>query len=271
MILSLSRRLAVLLVCLPALLGLTAPSSEQPASTIRQDPGARAWVGRYQEIEEYLRTAECVNMQPMASNSSPTRCTLPPGGLVARMAWKPQPPGVYRGFWESYKSEIAAYELDKLLKMDMVPPAVERELQGNKGYAVLWVENIVQLKADTSPPGSKRADWDRQMARASMFDNLIGNADRNLNNVLVDAAWNLILLDHTRAFRSSIELPRPLNRIDGAYWDRVQGLTRQELDAALGQWLDESQITAILDRREKMRAETNRLVSEKGSAAVVLR
>ena len=47
------------------------------------------------------------------------------------MAWRSLPPGVYRGFRESYKAEIAAYELDKLLKMDMVPPSVERQLEGN--------------------------------------------------------------------------------------------------------------------------------------------
>ena len=48
------------------------------------------------------------------------------------MAWRAVQPGVDRGFRENYKTEIAAYELDKLLKMDMVPPSVERQIQGNK-------------------------------------------------------------------------------------------------------------------------------------------
>ena len=139
----LSRRLASLLVCLTVLLGLAPPSSGQPASTAPQGLGAKIWVGRYQEIEEYLRTAECVSMQMLGSGAGVMRCTLRPGGLVARMAWRSGPPGIYRGFWESYKAEIAAYELDKLLKMNMLPPTVEREFQGNKGSGVLWVENIV--------------------------------------------------------------------------------------------------------------------------------
>ena len=66
------------------------------------------------------RTAECVSMEVRCQYRA--RCTLPPGGPVARMAWRPLPPGVHRGFRESYKTEIAAYELDKLLKLDMVPP-----------------------------------------------------------------------------------------------------------------------------------------------------
>ena len=113
-------------ICLPAFLGCQG----QPACT--QGLGAKIWVGRYQEIEEYLRTAECVSMEVLLL-ANVMRCTLRPGGPVARMAWRALPPGVHRGFCESYRAEIAAYELDKLLKMDMVPPSVERQIQGNKG------------------------------------------------------------------------------------------------------------------------------------------
>lgn len=133
-----SRRLALLLGCLPALFVLVSFSLDQPASSTSPGPGSKTWVGRYLEVEEYLRTAECVAMENIGPGLPPAlrRCVLRPGGPVSRMAWKPLLPGVYRGFRESYKSDIAAYELDKLLKMDMVPPAVERELQGHKGAAV---------------------------------------------------------------------------------------------------------------------------------------
>jgi hypothetical protein len=241
------RRVAVLLVCLSAGWG-----QGPPAST--QEPGAKIWVGRYQEIEEYLRTAECVSMEVFAPNRA-ARCTLRLGGPVARIAWRPVPPGLHRGFWESYKSEIAAYQVDKLLKMDMVPPTVERQLQGTTGAAQLWVENIVGVKAGDSPGEPNRTDWEIQVTRMSMFDNLIGNKDRNWGNTLRDAAWHLILIDHTRAFGAGTELPRRLSRIDGAFWTRIESLTRNQLDAALGAWLDEKQIAAILDRRERMRAD----------------
>ena len=124
------RRVPVLVACLVILLD----SQGQMAAT--QGLTAKIWVGRNQEIEEYLRTAECVSMEELGKNRA-ARCTFRPGGPVARMAWRSLPPGTYRGFWESYKAEIAAYELDKLLRMDMVPPAVERQLQGNNGAAQL--------------------------------------------------------------------------------------------------------------------------------------
>ena len=187
------------------------------------------------------------------------RCTLRPGGPVARMAWRSLPPGIYGGFWQSYKSEIAAYELDKLLKLDMVPPTVERQLQGNTGAAQLWVENVFGVKADESPSESNRADWEAQLVRMTMFDDLIGNRDRNQGNMLRDAAWNLILLDHSRAFGAGTELPHKLSRIDEGYWARIESLTRDQLDAALHAWLGENEIRAILDRRERMRVDIRSL------------
>lgn len=245
------RRVAVLLVCVLAFLG-----QGQPASTQRL--GAKIWVGRYQEIEEHLRTAECVSSEMLGPDRL-VRCTLRPGGLVARMAWRSRPPGVYRGFRESYKAEIAAYEVDKLLQMDMVPPSVERQLEGNTGAAQLWVENVSAIKENAPPGESNRADWENQLARMTMFDNLIGYRDRSLGNMLRDAEWNLILLDHSRAFGAGTELPRKMNRIDQGFWSKIESLTRNQLDAALRPWLADNEVQAILDRREKMRTEIKSL------------
>jgi hypothetical protein len=242
-----SRAVAVALLCLPALPGPERPTDGRP-------PGARVWVGRHLEIEEYLRTAECVRLE-MVAPSRTGRCTLRPGGPVARMAWRPLPPGVHRGFRESYKAEIAAYELDKLLKLDMVPPAVERQLEGSRGAAQLWVEDVRPLAREASPGGSDRVFWENQVIRMTMFDCLIGNRDRNQENMLHDAAWNLILIDHSRAFGETIELPRKLSRVDQGLWARIEALTPAELHAALGPWLDEGEIRAVLGRRDGMRAE----------------
>jgi hypothetical protein len=236
----------LLTICLLAPLG----EGQPPA-----DPGrtAKIWVGRQQEIEEYLRTAECVSMEALGS-SRVARCTLRPGGPIARIAWRPLPPGSYRGFHESYKAEIAAYELDKLLELDMVPPSVERQLQGHTGAAQLWVEGVTSLSAAATRGAPEGADWQGQVVRMSMFDNLIGNAERNMGNMLRDDAGNLVLIDHSRAFADRTELPSNLGRIDRGLWSKIEGLTRSRLDAALGAWLSEKEIEAILGRRDRMRA-----------------
>lgn len=239
------RVVAVLLLWLPAVIG-----QEKPATST--EPSAKTWVGRYQEMEEYLRTAECVDtVQKPAGGAG--RCTLPLGGPMARLAWR-SPTGSNRGFRESYKTEIAAYELDKLLKMDMVPPTVERQLLGTKGAAQQWLEGVVDLKTGGSPDESHRSHWDNQHVKVRMFDNLIANRERNLGNFLRDKAWNVFLIDHSRAFGTENELLYEMKRVDREFWTRIEALTRKQLDDVLGAWLDQDQIRAILDRRDSMRA-----------------
>jgi hypothetical protein len=258
-----ARRLVPLLLCLPALAVLPPFRSGQPVPAATSALGSKTWVGRYQEVEEYLRTAECVmvdNLGPPKSSqggSGLKRCVLRPGGPVSRMAWKTFPTGVYRGFRESHKAEIATYELDKLLKLDMVPPTVERELEGHTGSGTFWVEDVVDLRTGTTG-APDRARLEKQLARMAMFDSLIGNGARHLTNTLRDPAWNLILIDHSRAFGTGAEITGDLSRIDKELWGRIEGLTRAQLDAALRPWLEEDQIRAILDRRERMRAAIGR-------------
>ena len=263
------RQRALLMLCLCALLGIEC----MPSPAIDRGPGDELEdLGREISGDRGVPEDRGVReLEKLGADMELGRCVLRPGGPVARIAWKTLN-GIYRGFFTSYKSEIAAYELDKLLKLDMLPPTVERQLQGVSGAATLWVEKVEDLKGDPSPPSEvSRVAWDKQLARMTMFDALIGNRDRNQANVLRDGAWNLILLDHDRAFGLTTELSRPLSRIEKDSWDRVLALTRKELDAKLGPWLDEKQIGAILDRRERMKAAIDGLIAEKGAAAVVLR
>jgi hypothetical protein len=247
------RTVATILVCVFALPGGGLPSA--------QARSAKTWVGRHQEIEDYLRTADCVSMKWFAPNSS-ARCTLRPGGPIAAMAWRPLvpgPPGVRQGFRENYQAEIVAYELDKLFTMDMVPPTVERQIQGTKGNAQQWVEDVVDATDPRRPEGRDRMQWDRDVLRMTMFDMLIGNQDRNRRNMLRDDAWNLILIDHSRAFGTGVARVGKLTAVDRELWTKIEALTRTQLDKALGAWLDPGQIEAILARRDLMRAEVNAL------------
>jgi hypothetical protein len=189
-----------------------------------------------------------------------TRCNFRPGGPVARMVWRALPPGVHRGFHESFKTEIAAYELDRLLHLDMVPPTVERQLDGNTGAAQLWVENVSDMQSGESPGDGRRADWDNQLARMMMFDALIGNRDRNKANTLRDGSWNLVLIDHSAAFGSDTELPSKLTRIDKDLWARIESLTPSQIDTKLRAWMSDEERNAIFERRDKLRAEIKPLL-----------
>lgn len=68
------------------------------------------------------------------------------------MAFKWISPGRKTGFWESYKSEMAAYELDKVLDLRMIPPSVESRVDGTLGAAVMWVSPVRSFKPMGGPP-----------------------------------------------------------------------------------------------------------------------
>ena len=73
------------------------------------------------------------------------------------------------------------------------------------------------------------------LIRAKMFHNLIYNKDPNLGNWMVDPAWNLIIIDNSRAFTTDAdERVHKLIRVDRDLWDRFVALDEPTLAAALG-------------------------------------
>ena len=103
-----------------------------------------------------------------------------------------------------------------------------------------------------------------------MFDNLIGNMDPNLGNWLVDPSWNLILIDHTRAFTTDKSMVhKKMDRIDGVLWDQMKALTVEQLTTLLSPWVGKGEIKAIIQRRDAMAADYEKLMA--GNPAFVLR
>jgi hypothetical protein len=157
---------AILLAALP--LGAQAQEpAAGPPSAPQATPaaaGAKVWIGRYAEFEEYLRTApiERVTSIPIGV-TKPKRAFFAPGGLAASAAVKHLPMGVRAGFWESHKSEIAAYELDRLLGLDMVPPTVERRVEGELGAVTLWVEGCKMIKDVDQKACPRPVEWAKQV------------------------------------------------------------------------------------------------------------
>src|SRR5690349_10341328 len=85
------------------------------AVTAQQAPAAtssKVWVGHYREYEDFLKNAPFQRLEGISLGvTSPRHAFFTPGGLAAGGAWKPIKPGNYEGYFESYKSEIAAYKL----------------------------------------------------------------------------------------------------------------------------------------------------------------
>lgn len=242
------------------------------AAPQEQAPCACTWIGREKDMEEYLRTATVARMEDVPLGvTKPKRGFFESGGPIASFAWKQLTPGLKQGYWESYKAEIAAYELDKLLDLHMVPPTVERRIDHERGAAQQWVENVKGWEI-SKPAQGPEPEWSKKVSRMKLFDQLTANIDRNQGNLIYDGDWHLILIDHSRAFtdRKDIKGPSQPGRIDRQLWDKMETLTLARLQGALGPWLGKKEINAILARRDKMREAIQKMVAQRGEASVFL-
>ncbi len=238
---------------------------------------ARVWVGRYAEFEEFLRIAEIERTTSVGTGIlGIRRAHFKPGGLAASAALRSIQPGRYGGFFESYRSEIAAYRLDRLLELDMVPPTVERRHDGNWVSLQLWTENTKMLKEveEQKLAFPSTLEWSRQLNRQRLFDDLVANIDENKGNLLFDAAWNIIKIDCSRCFTNALTQPfevgRIVLRVDRPFFERLKALDRETLRREIGTYVEGGAVDVLLARRNDIVKRIERLVKDRGEAQVFL-
>ncbi len=250
--------------------------SPMPAEAPTSSPStSKIWIGHYDEYESFLKSVPFQRVEGINLGvTSPRHAFFAPGGLAPSAAWKPLKPGNYEGYFESYKSEIAAYKLDRLLELDMVPPTVERTYRGETGSLQLWVENSRMMKQilDEKLHAPDAEEWSIQLARQRAFDDLVADIDDNQGNMLVDRAWNLIKIDHSRAFTNTMAQPfevgKTLNRIDRHFYTRLKALDRATVDREIGSLLETRGVPSLMSRRDAMVKAFEKLAREKGDAKV---
>lgn len=161
-------------------------------------------------------------------------------------------------FTDSFRYERAAYLIDRELGMNMVPVLVIRDVKRQESGVMEWLDHATHERDSThKPSGTERANLAQQKATMRIFDVLIGNTDRNISNWLVDDAdWRLYLIDHSRAFRNSKDVPESYlakpSRLSHQLYDRLQALEEEPLTEALDGLISRGQVEAMLARRDKI-------------------
>jgi hypothetical protein len=260
---------AALLVCGPAVHGLLAQSFDS-----LQSP----------ETERFLAEASIRLGETLGGVTRSRKATLDLNGVSHFAVWKTIDDnrkgvtnlgrgGYEINFRDTWKNEVPAYELDKMLGLNMVPVAVSRTYRNTQGALIAWVDLGMsegeRLKKQVVPPNP--ADWSQKMSNVQLFDNLIYNIDRHSNNIYITKDWNVILIDHSRAFRSFNELraENELRRFSTSLLAALEKLDRATVQKKLSKYLDGGQIDALFARRDAILARARRLVQEQGEAAVL--
>lgn len=216
-------------------------------------------------IEEFLRTAKVVSTKTLGTGITNSKKAVLESGTLrhdAHVQTVDEQQREFQGrrgaelnFRDSWRYNVAAYKLDRLLDLRMTPVSVERKVGGSTGAVTWWVDDVLmdetkRLKEKTPPPDPHL--WNCQMFVVRVFDQLISNTDRNTGNLVIDKDWRLWMIDHTRAFRTSRELlnQKNLDKCRRDLLPRLKALNEEQLKQELKGYLTGEEIKALLARRD---------------------
>jgi hypothetical protein len=161
-----------------------------------------------------------------------------------------------KDFKDTWKFNVAAYRLAKLLGLShMVPASVQRTVDGKPAAVTWWLDGIAmdekeRIARDIRPPDVP--EWNRQMDIIRIFDQLIYNMDRSQENLLIGKDWKVYMIDHTRAFRKWPKLrdPAAISKCAPELVRALKQLKRGEVTRDLGPYLSGEEIDGLMARRD---------------------
>jgi hypothetical protein len=238
-----------------------------------------------EQIKQFLQTAEVIKSKQSGTGTThPWRLTLSNGTIthdasfqsidVHKAEMKLESGRSEIDFTDSYRYNIAAYQLAELVGLDdMLPVYVERKWQGKSGSLSWWLP----VKMDEAERYEKKIEvpdpdkWNRQMYRVRVFDELVYDTDPNLTNVLIGEDWTVWRVDFSRAFRKNKDLrgAKNLVKCDRQLFEKLKALNADELTEKTKRYLIKDEVKAVMARRDKIVATFQTLIAQKGENEVL--
>ena len=235
------------------------------------------------EMEEFLRHGAIGALRNVPQGVTlPRRATLEYKGAkhdasiqtidISKAEYKTAK-GTELNFRDSWKYNVAAYELAKILELNMVPPYVERTIGRDRASLSWWV-NDTMMEYDRRREKIEVPDkesWNKQMYAVRVIHQLVYDTDPNLTNLLITKDWQLWVIDFTRAFRlyKTLRDPKDLVQCDRSLLAKLRALDKDTLEQKLGRWLTKAEINALAARSGKIVEFFDKETAAKGEAAVL--
>ena len=175
---------------------------------------------------------------------------------------------------DSYKYELAAYALDKLLGFEKIPPMTEREIEGTKGSLQIRVENCFgldeQQRKNITPPDSQA--FVNALEEINVFENLVYNDRKELDDILIqEESWKIFRVDFSEAFSPIPNLipEQKITRCSKTLFQNLQELPDKVIKARLEIYLNDEEMSALLSRKALIIKTLKKLIEDKGEGAVL--
>jgi len=228
------------------------------------------------DLENFLRNANIslIERGKIPGRTDAWRITLEDGKMMRQGIFKivnfrrPTP------IPESYTYELAAYELDKLLDFNRIPPAIEKEIEGITGSLQIMLEDRIPLDTLRSrkmePPDPE--DFQNSLEEINVFENLVLCKRFDLGDVLIhQQTWKVCRVDFSEAFEPTPELfpNQKITRCSKMLYQKLQKLSDEEIKARLKKYLNDEEMSALLIRKALIIKTLKKLIEEKGEGAVL--
>ncbi len=238
-----------------------------------------------EQIKQFLLTAKVIKSAPAHKGITDTlRLTLTDGTIThdahfqsidEHTAMKEMASGrMEMNFVDSYKYNIAAYQLAEMLGLDdIVPVYVERKWNGQKGSFGWWLpvkmDEADRVKQKIPVPDND--SWNKQMYKVRVLDQLVYDTDANLTNVQIGEDWKIYRIDFSRAFRQFKTLQREndLVQCDRQLFTKLKALDATELATRTKGFLTKEEVKGVMARRDKIVSHFQKLIAEKGENEVL--